>query len=110
MAVVVTSKRKPVRRTFAAHPTPAVASLGNLTATSKSARPPSYPTAALAAMVGALAGILFGYIFFSNYGRLLDSGIFSIWLKHNLSGPVWLWALSGAFGGLGIRFLVFTRT
>ena len=61
-----------------------------------------------ATMIGAVAGVLFGYLFFADHGQL-DSGTFSIWLNHNLESSVWLWALGGAAVGFVGRYLMVTR-
>ena len=62
----------------------------------------------LAAVVGAMAGVLVGYFIFANPGEL-GSGTLSVWIEHNLHGPVLLWALGGAVVGFGGGYLMVTR-
>ena len=62
----------------------------------------------LAAVVGAIAGVLVGYFVFADPGEL-GSGTFSTWLSHNLQDSASLWALGGAVAGFGSRYLMVTR-
>lgn len=62
----------------------------------------------LAAVVGAIAGVLVGYFVFADPGEL-GSGTFSMWLSYNLNGSASLWGLGGGAAGFGSRYLMVTR-